>query len=73
VLYNAGMMAFAARGEDIKALDDETKLRLARASFKFVAEELPEGNPFRRELERYADEALADALKGRSIPPPFVN
>jgi hypothetical protein len=69
VLYNAGLIAFVARGEDIKTLDAETKLRLARASFNFVAEELPDQNPFRRELERYADEALADDLKGKPMAP----
>lgn len=73
VLYNAGLLSFAARGEDIESLDDETKLRLARSSFKYVAEELPEGNPFRRELERFADEALANDLEGRSKGPPFLN
>lgn len=73
VLYNAGLLSFAARGEDLNSIDDEVKLRLARASFRYVAEELPEANPFRRELERYADEALASDLESRAKLMPFLN
>ena len=70
-LYSTQLMYLATKGTDIRALDDTEKGRIAKGAFAYVAELLPENNPYRRELERYAVEAVPGTVG--SLPPPFPN
>jgi hypothetical protein len=68
ILYTAQMMAFTAGGRPDQDISDEEKVKIARRSFAYVANYVPEGSPFRAELERYAAEAIVDVSTHPSVP-----
>ena len=54
---------------DVRSLDDSEKGRIAKAAFAYVAELLPPNSPYRRELQRYVDEAVPGTVG--NVAPPF--
>lgn len=68
VLYTAQMMAFSAGGRLRSDITEEEQVEIARRAFAYVADYVPEGSPFRAELERYAAEAIPDVSMHPPVP-----